>query len=178
MSTPDGTSLRIVIIGNSGSGKSSLAARAGSTLKLPVYDLDLLHWHEGGRKRDETEARRLAIQHASTSNWIIEGVYGWLAEAALPRAKTLVWLDLPWMECQDGLRRRGAQHGEAESDQAALLAWAGDYWTRTTSSSFAGHLQLYETFSGSKIRLQTRMEVAQLPLQAIKRLASDNDAFD
>jgi hypothetical protein len=29
------------------------------------------------------------------SKWIIEGVYGWLAELALPRATSLIWLDLP-----------------------------------------------------------------------------------
>ncbi|HBT68885.1 MAG TPA: hypothetical protein DEB63_12425, partial [Agrobacterium sp.] len=71
----------------------------------------------------------------------------------------------------------GGQHGETESDQAALLAWAGDYWTRTTSSSFAGHLQLYDSFEGGKIRLQTRADVTALPLQTIIRLASETDAF-
>jgi hypothetical protein len=30
---------------------------------------------------------------------VIEGVYGWLAVAALPFASSLIWLDLPWTEC-------------------------------------------------------------------------------
>ncbi|MBP2565742.1 topology modulation protein [compost metagenome] len=177
MSITASPSLRIAIIGNSRSGKSSLAAKAGSALKLPFYDLDRLHWEEDGRKRDEAEARLLVARHANTSDWIIEGVYGWLVETALPRAKVLIWLDLPWAECREGLLRRGAQHGETESDQAALLAWAGDYWTRTTSSSFAGHLQLYETFGGGKIRLQRRADVSTMPLQTIGRLASETGAF-
>ncbi|MCZ4432429.1 AAA family ATPase [Agrobacterium sp. SOY23] len=177
MSAADASSLRIAIIGNSGSGKSSLASKFGSALKLPVYDLDHLHWQEDGRKRDEEEARLLATGHANTSDWIIEGVYGWLVETALPKANALIWLDLPWAECHDGLLRRGTQHGETESDQAALLAWAGDYWTRTTSSSFAGHLQLYEAFGGGKIRLKTRAEAAALSPQAIKRLANEAGAF-
>jgi len=177
MSTRDATALRIAIIGNSGSGKSSLAAKAGSGLKLPVYDLDLLHWHADGRKREEAEAKILVAEHAAGAAWIIEGVFGWLTEIALPRAKALVWLDLPWAECREGLLQRGAQHGETEGDQAALLAWAGDYWTRTSSSSFAGHLQLYETFGGGKIRLQTRADVSALPPANIRRLAGGNDAF-
>lgn len=177
MSTVDSPSLRIAIIGNSGSGKSSLAAKTGSALKLPVYDLDHLHWQEDGRKRDEAEARLLVTRRANTSDWIIEGVYGWLAEIALPRAKVLIWLDLPWAECSEGLLRRGAQHGETESDQAALLVWAGEYWTRTTSSSFAGHLRLYETFGGGKIRIQTRADVSALSSQTLKHLTSDNDAL-
>ncbi|CAN7239559.1 hypothetical protein LJR011_000809 [Agrobacterium tumefaciens] len=65
MSTRDATALRIAIIGNSGSGKSSLAAKAGSGLKLPVYDLDLLHWHADGRKREEAEAKILVAEHAA-----------------------------------------------------------------------------------------------------------------
>lgn len=178
MSTVDNPSVRIAVIGNSGSGKSSLAARAGSELKLQVYDLDHVHWQEDGLKRDEADARLLVTQHASTSDWIIEGVYGWLAEAALPRAKALIWLDLPWAECRDGLLRRGVQHGETEGDQAALLTWAGEYWTRTTSSSFAGHLKLYETFSGGKIRLQTRADVAALAPLTIGRLASKTAPSD
>lgn len=177
MSTADNPSLRIAIIGNSGSGKSSLASKIGSALTLPVYDLDHLHWLEEGGKRDEAEARFLATRHAITSEWIIEGVYGWLVEAVLHRAKVLVWLDLPWSECHDGLLRRGAQHGETESDQAALQAWAGEYWTRTTSSSFTGHLQLYEAFDGGKIRLQTRADVAALSPQTIGRLANESSTF-
>ena len=80
MSTAGSLSLRVAIIGNSGSGKSSLAVKAGSALKLPICDLDHLHWHEDGRKRDEVEAKLLAMQYASTDDWIIEGVYGWLVE--------------------------------------------------------------------------------------------------
>jgi adenylate kinase family enzyme len=177
MSTAASPSLCIAIIGNSGSGKSGLAAKAGSALKLPFYDLDRLHWQEDGRKRDEAEARLLVARHANTSDWIIEGVYGWLVETALPRAKVLIWLDLPWAECREGLLRRGAQHGETENDQAALLAWAGEYWTRTTSSSFAGHLQLYETFGGGKIRLRRRADVSTMPLQTIVRLARETGAL-
>ncbi|MEJ1174581.1 AAA family ATPase [Agrobacterium sp. CMT1] len=177
MSTAGSLSLRVAIIGNSGSGKSSLAVKAGSALKLPICDLDHLHWHEDGRKRDEVEAKLLAMQYASTDDWIIEGVYGWLVETTLHRANVLIWLDLPWAECHDGLLRRGAQHGETESDQAALLAWARDYWTRATSSSFAGHLHLYEAFDGCKIRLQTRAEVAELSPQKIERLANEASGF-
>ena len=46
---------RWILIGNSGSGKSTLADRVGVSLNLPVYDLDLIHWHADGRKRDEVD---------------------------------------------------------------------------------------------------------------------------
>jgi adenylate kinase family enzyme len=124
---------RIVLIGNSGSGKSTLAQRIADRLALPVLDLDLIHWEgEGyGRKRDENAARALATQAAGGPRWIIEGVYGWLASAALPRAESLIWLDLPWSECRDKLIARGMRRGADPDDFAALLAWAEGYWTRT-----------------------------------------------
>ncbi|MFY9956597.1 hypothetical protein [Bradyrhizobium sp.] len=44
---------------------------------------------------DEDAAKRMVADAAAESKWIIEGVYGWLAELALPRATSLIWLDLP-----------------------------------------------------------------------------------
>ena len=52
-------------------------------------------------------------------------------------------------------------------DQEALLAWAEDYWKRVTSSSFSGHLRIFQAFTGQKIRLQTRSEVVAFALQAM-----------
>lgn len=151
--------MRLIIIGNSGSGKSTLAEHVGMALQLPTHDLDLLHWYTDGLKREEVEAKALVAQIAAGAGWVIEGVYGWLAEVALARATTLLWLDLPWAECREGLLRRGLRRGMTPSDQDALLTWAGAYWTRTTPSSSAGHDRLYRAFGGDKARLRTRGEV-------------------
>ena len=99
--------LHWIIIGNSGSGKSTLAERVGVALHLPVHDLDFVHWHADGRKRDETDAKVRVARIAAGDGWVIEGVYGWLAEVALPRADTLIWLDLSWDDCRAGLLARG-----------------------------------------------------------------------
>lgn len=161
---PPDLGIRVVIIGNSGSGKSTLAQRIADRLALPVLDLDLIHWEgEGyGRKRAEGVAQTLAAEAAGGPRWIIEGVYGWLASAALPRAESLIWLDLPWSECRDGLIARGMRRGADSGDFAALLAWAEGYWTRATSSSFQGHRMLFDTFARPKQRLRARGEVLEL----------------
>ena len=151
---------RWVIIGNSGSGKSTLAEQVGTALHLPVYDLDLIHWHQGGRKRDEAEAKADVADIARTGAWVIEGVYGWLTGVALPKADVLVWLDLPWDDCRNGLLARGLRRGMTPNDQEALLVWAEGYWTRTTTSSFTGHESLYREFTRPKTHLRTREEVA------------------
>jgi hypothetical protein len=89
---------RILIVGNSGSGKSALADHLAARMGLPAVDLDLLHWENDGygAKRDEEVAKRLTADAAAAARWIIEGVFGWMARVALPRATALLWLDLPW----------------------------------------------------------------------------------
>lgn len=150
---------RRMVMGNSGSGKSALAARIGTSPHLPIHDLDLVHWHADGRRRAGAEARARVAEIAAENAWVIEGVYGWLAKVALMRATTLVWLDLPWAECRAGLLARGLRRGMTPNDREALLAWAEACWTRDTPSSFTGHGQLYRRFEGSKAHLRTRAEV-------------------
>ena len=157
-------SQRTLIIGNSGSGKSALSDRLNTLTLVPVVDLDLLHW-EGdvyGRKRDEEVARHMVREIASRELWIMEGVYGWLAEVAVPRATSLIWLDFPWTLCHAGLLARGSRRGATEQDVTVLLKWAEHYWERQTSSSFAGHARIFEKFSGIKFRLRNREEIERL----------------
>jgi adenylate kinase family enzyme len=164
---------RTIIIGNGGAGKSTLAAALGAALRLPVIELDLLHWENdgAGAKRDEAVAAALAREAASGARWIMEGVYGWLAAAVMPRATALLWLDVPWEVCRAGLIARGPRRGASAQDQAELLAWAEAYWQRQTSSSFAGHARLFDRFTGAKQRLTSRAAVeafagsAHLPLK-------------
>lgn len=42
------------------------------------------------------------------------------------------------------------------------MRWADAYWTRQTSSSFAGHSKILNDFSGDKLRLASREQVAHL----------------
>ncbi|MBV8438394.1 MAG: hypothetical protein JOY95_12870 [Silvibacterium sp.] len=58
---------------------------------VPVIDLDLLHWEDNRYhiSREEESAKRLVRDAAAGPRWIIEGVYGWLAGVALPKASAL-----------------------------------------------------------------------------------------
>jgi adenylate kinase family enzyme len=153
-----------VIIGNCGSGKSTLAEAIANLADIPAIDLDLLHW-EGdgyGSKRNEVVARKIVIEISDQPHWIIEGAFGWLAEVALPKATALIWLDFPWSLCRASLLARGLRRGATNHDDAELMKWAGAYWTRQTPSSFIGHSRLFNDFSGTKLRLKSREQVARL----------------
>lgn len=149
---------RILILGNSGSGKTTLARAVSESRQHPLISLDRIHWEDGGfaRKRDEQQARRMAREAATADRWVMEGVYGWLSDEAMPRVQTLLWLDLPWPACRAGLLDRKAD----QPFDAEMMLWAEQYWTRDTSSSFAGHQRLYDDFAGEKLRLHSREEVA------------------
>jgi adenylate kinase family enzyme len=77
---------RTVIVGNGGSGKSWLAGRLAAALSSPTVDLDEIHWLPGGfsARREPAAAIEMVRARAAEDRWIIEGVYGWLANAALP----------------------------------------------------------------------------------------------
>jgi len=154
---------RTVIFGNGGSGKSTLAGALARVTGVPPVDLDRFHWEDEGygRKRDEEAAKRLTLAEAVKPRWIIEGVYGWLADVVLPRATALLWLDLPWAECRAGLLARGPRRGADAGAFAELLAWSEAYWTRATSSSLSGHAARFEAFAGAKRRLTSRSAVAE-----------------
>jgi adenylate kinase family enzyme len=159
----------MLIIGNCGSGKSWLALKLGSNLSLPTYHLDNLHWEpdQPGVPRDKQVAFQDARTIATSPTWLIEGVFGWLAEAALDRATALVWIDLPVPECLKNIQTRGPQNGENRTAFEALLAWTADYEQRSTSTGYAAHRDLYTRFSGAKFRLDHREAVSRFADQPI-----------
>jgi adenylate kinase family enzyme len=152
---------RVVIVGNCGSGKSTVAGHLAELAHVPAIDLDLLHWEGNGHgiKRPETVARQLVHDAAAQPGWVIEGVFGWLVEVAIPRATALIWLDIPWSACREGLLARGRRRGGTEADFSALMRWAEAYWERQTPSSFDGHSRLFEGFPSTKRRLRDRQEI-------------------
>ena len=152
--------LRTLLIGNSGSGKSSLAEGIAALIHAQVFDLDLIHWKGNGygEKQDEEVARQKVADLAATDRWVIEGVYGWLAEVAAPRATALIWLDIPWDVCREGLLARGQRRGGSEATFAELLKWAEAYRDRQTATSFKGHQRLFEAFSAAKLRIRGRKD--------------------
>jgi adenylate kinase family enzyme len=161
----------ILILGNSGFGKSWLSRELGERLKIVPIDLDTVHWESGGFQaaRDKHVARAIVHQIASRDIWIMEGVYGWLAQEILSRATALIWLDMPLEECLDNLRRRGPSSGSDEKSFAALLAWSAAYRDRQTSSSSMGHGRIFTAFRGWKKRMCSGREAREF-VAGIKRV--------
>ena len=76
---------RIVIYGNAGAGKTTMARGLRSENNLPLLLLDSIAWSEVAVRRPLKDSiddlERLVSKH---SEWLLEGCYGDLIEAALP----------------------------------------------------------------------------------------------
>jgi adenylate kinase family enzyme len=158
--------MNILILGNSGSGKTTLAHQLAQTGCSEVISLDRLFWEPGGyqRKRPADQVLAEITEIKERDGWIVEGVFGELAELLMDRTTRLIWLDLPWEACRTGLLMRGSESARQLDPQAAeenfrkLLTWAEAYWSRDDLRSHAGHQRLFERFVGEKHRLLSREE--------------------
>ena len=158
---------RISIIGNSGSGKSYMAESLSAICSVPVIHLDEIFWMPGGfnEKRSKDEINNEIERKRKDSSWIVEGVFAELAELFLPQAQSLIFLDMDWTTCGNGLMARGSESSKqleaakAEENFGKLLLWAEQYWARTNSCSHSGHLQLFSNFVGQKFKFTRRAEV-------------------
>ena len=165
--------MKIIILGNSGSGKSWLAKHLGNIFGAPVIHLDDFFWEPGGfdSKRSSEEVALLIQRSKNQESWIVEGVFGELAEHYLDVAELLVWLDIDWEICRSRLERRGSEskrHQEREQSQEGLrklLEWASLYHQRQFQKSFlfSGHYPNFALYLKSFVPLKTILLLQMLP---------------
>jgi adenylate kinase family enzyme len=127
---------RVSVVGNSGSGKSSLAQRIARVLDVPYVELDAIH-HLPDWEPIDPEAFRSRIEEiTSTDAWVIDGNYRSVVVdgPVWQRADTVVWLDLPRRTVMSQVTRRSVTrvigrtelwNGNRESWRN-LLAWDPD----------------------------------------------------
>lgn len=159
--------MKIIILGNSGSGKTWLATRLSTILMVSIVHLDDLFWEPGrfDKKRNHREVELLVKESKASSSWIVEGVFGELAQQYLDVAELLVWLDIDWHICKARLEERGSQSkmhlGREQSEEGLnqLLEWASCYSQRRDLRSHEGHKSLFEKFSRKKAQLQSQRDV-------------------
>ncbi len=136
---------RIVVIGPSGSGKSSLARTLAAHLDVPMIELDALY-HEPGWPTPLDEVFRTRVQSAllapeAKHGYVVAGNYPLVQDLTWEGADTVIWLDLPlhvtlprlvkrsWRRARSGEvlwgtnRERFRKHLKLWSPEQSLLAW-------------------------------------------------------
>jgi adenylate kinase family enzyme len=84
---------RIVIIGSSCAGKSTLGAQLGERLGIKHTQLDELHWLPDWVERDDDEFVQLVTEYAAEDRWVMDGNYQVARPHLWPRATTIIWLN-------------------------------------------------------------------------------------
>jgi adenylate kinase family enzyme len=87
---------RIIIIGSSNAGKSTLAETVAERLGVPFIELDALHWEPGWVAAEREVFRERVREAIEPESWVMAGNYTSLQQdVSWPAADTIVWLDLP-----------------------------------------------------------------------------------
>ena len=84
---------RIVVVGVTGSGKTTTAIRLARILEIPHVELDSLHWQPNWVMAEKETFRQLVDQALSGPGWVTDGNYSKARDLIWGRATTIVWLD-------------------------------------------------------------------------------------
>jgi len=139
---------RVMVMGSSGSGKSTMARRIGELTGLPVVHSDALSWQPGWVETPKDELEQMIREAAAQPEWVIDGNYRKRAfEDRFERANSVVFLDFNRVVCLWRVtKRRVMYHNKTRPDMGEgcnerltwwLVKWVWTYPKRTRRSMLA-----------------------------------------
>ncbi|MFL5296220.1 MAG: AAA family ATPase [Phenylobacterium sp.] len=90
--------MRLVVVGCSGSGKTTMARALSKALDIPHFELDGINWQPGWRDisvHEPQEFFRRIAEAAAGEAWVMDGNYTKARDAHWTRATGFVWMDTP-----------------------------------------------------------------------------------
>jgi adenylate kinase family enzyme len=168
---------RVSVVGNSGSGKSTVARELAGILGVPHLELDAVFHQPGWVPLPEDEFRRAVGAAAARDCWVMDGNYSAVRPLVWARADTIVWLDLPrrtvmrqvvWRTLRRAVSRQELWNGNREPlrnfltwlPEESIISWAwhnhGKYQDRYAAAA-ADPANAHLTF----IRLASRRDITR-----------------
>ncbi len=160
---------RIVIIGNAGGGKSTLARAMAARRDLPLVEVDKLLWQPDWSEISDTDYEAQHAPLIASEKWMIEGL-GKLATIRdrMLRATWIILIDMPiWMHFWLAAERQIAwAKGELEHPPA------GNHTFITTRDMFE---TLWETEQEMMPTIRANVDEAEAAGIKVTRIASVDD---
>ena len=90
---------RVVVIGVTGAGKSTLAATLAAQLGATHIEIDALHWRANWTQAPRDEILAALAEATAAPRWVADGNYRSVRAALWPLADTIIWLDYSLCRC-------------------------------------------------------------------------------
>jgi adenylate kinase family enzyme len=108
---------RVLVLGNSGSGKSSFAEKLADKLGIPCIHLDSHYWKPNWVPTPKEQWPSIVRRLIDEDEWVIDGNYSTTLEERIQRADTAIYLRVRrpvaiWRI----MRRRITHHGKVRAE--------------------------------------------------------------
>lgn len=97
---------RVVVVGVTSSGKSTLAERLAKRFDMSFIELDALHWEPNWQGAPLDIFRDRVGKAIQAEKWIVAGNYRTVRDLIWPKAEAVIWLDYPLLTVLWQLTRR------------------------------------------------------------------------
>jgi len=153
---------RIVVVGPTSAGKSTLARRLAALLDVPHVEIDALYWGPNWTPAPAPELRAAVAGATAGDRWVADGNYRTVRDVLWPRADTLIWLNygLPFVLWRLTRRTLGRLLRQEVLWNGNRESWRGTFFSR--ESLFLWVLQSHGRRRRDYPRLLERPEYAHL----------------
>ena len=170
---------KILVIGISGTGKSTFSRQIAAITGLPLHHMDSIIWRENWREASPAEIEQGLAKIEASTEWIVEGWIDHYSKGLLVQADVVYYLDFPgWLAALGGLQRWWKYRGSKrpELPERCPETFTAKYLQIMLRQSERPHIEtlLAELKPMSIIRFVSRAEVRQQLVELERSSLGDN----
>ncbi|HEV7318298.1 MAG TPA: AAA family ATPase [Ensifer sp.] len=102
---------RILVVGCSGGGKSTLSQKLARQFQLTYISIDRdILWLPGWVQRDRAEQLQRIVERVAEERWVMDGTGPSTFNIRVPRSDMVIWVRMPRLLCVWGVVTRWLKH--------------------------------------------------------------------
>ena len=162
---------RIVVVGRTGSGKTTLARELAAALDVPHVELDSLYFGPRFTTAPLPLLRERTIAAVAGDRWVVDGNKSAVRKLVWARADTIIWLDYSLVVSLWRLRRRASWRFRTLQKQATEMGERREL-PRQFVSAAKGVLRALRSHMGQRREFPRMFEMPENQHLAVARLRS------